>query len=69
MTNQVIDTIQEKGHPVTDPKQTIKEIIRDVKKRGSGHFIAIFPGSNELFSFIPIIENEQFFAAQFPDPI
>lgn len=71
VTDQVIDNLQNntKPQPKTDQQNTIKELIRKVKKDKSGHFIAIAPDSKEFFSFIPIIENEQFFAAQFPDPI
>lgn len=71
VSDQVIDNLQKSTQtvPKQEQQKTIKEIIRQVKKDKSGHFIAIAPDSKELFSFIPIIENEQFFAAQFPDPI
>lgn len=70
VTEQVIDNLQKHIQPQpTDNPRTIKEIIRKVKRAKSGHFIAIAPDSKQLFSFIPIIEKEQFFTAQFPDPI
>ena len=71
VADNVIDNLQQHTKNVTkeNESKTIKEIIGKVKKEKSGHFIAITPDSKELFSFIPIIENEQFFAAQFPDPI
>lgn len=47
----------------------MKTLVKDLKKSGSSSFIGILPERNELFTFIPIIEDNQFFVAQFPDPI
>jgi len=69
VTDQVIDTVEKNTHPETDPKKTIKDVIKNIKQSGSGHFLAVVPDKKELFTFIPINENDQFFVSQFPDPI
>ena len=69
VTEQVIDTVEKSTHFETDSKKLIKDVIKDIKHNGSGHFIAIDPDKKELFSFIPIIENDEFFVSPFPDPI
>ncbi len=69
VTDQVIDSVEKNTHPETDPQKTIKDVIKNIKQSGSGHFLAVVPDKKELFTFIPIIENDQFFASQFPDPI
>lgn len=69
VTEEVIDSVEKNTHSETDPKKNIKDVIKNIKKNGSGHFIGIVPDKKEFFSFIPIIEGDQFFVSQFPDPI
>jgi hypothetical protein len=69
VTDNLIDSVEKKSTNHSDYKKAIKDVIKNIKKSGSGQFLGIIPSTKELFSFIPIIENEQFFAAQFPDPI
>jgi len=69
LTDDFIDNIENKVDPQIDPSKTVKDAIKDVKRNGSGHFMAILPDKKELFSFIPIIEKDQLFASTFPDPI
>ena len=69
VTDEVIESTKQNVHPETDPRKTIKEVIKSIKRTGSGHFIVINPNTKELFSIIPIIDNEQFFVSAFPDPI
>ncbi len=53
----------------TSPEESIKKLTKEIKAGKSSHFIGILPEKKELFSFIPIIENGQFFASFFPDPV
>jgi len=53
----------------TLPEDSIKQYSKEIKAGKSSHFIGIIPDRKELFSFIPIVEDNQFFASPFPDPI
>lgn len=53
----------------TSPEDSIRQLTKEIKAGKSSHFLGIMPDQKEMFSFIPIIEDNQFFASFFPDPI
>ena len=69
VTDSLIETVEKTIDTKTDQKKQFGDVIKHIKRSGSGHFLAVAPDRKELFTFIPIIEGNQFFASQFPDPI
>jgi len=69
VTDDVIESVEKNLDPERIPEKVIKKAISKLKPKDSKHFIAIVPETKELFSFIPIIENDELFASKFPDPI
>lgn len=53
----------------TPPEESIKEQIKKVKKDEDAKFFGINPDTKEMFSFIPIIDDDKFFISTFPDPV
>ncbi|MFN8300174.1 MAG: hypothetical protein U0T75_13810 [Chitinophagales bacterium] len=65
--DDVLETVNQNSR--APEKRTIDEVIRSIKKNGTGEFVGIDTNKKEMFKFIPIIEDGQFFAAQFPEPV
>ncbi len=51
------------------PQDSIKNVIKEIKSGKPSQFFGVRGDKMELFPFIPIIENDQFFASFFPEPI
>jgi hypothetical protein len=69
VTQEVLDTIEKNVASNINPKKATKEIIQNIKKTKSGTFFGISPETGEMFTFVPIVEKDELFAANFPDPI
>jgi len=53
----------------TPPETSIKDYVKKAKKTEDSMFFGINPSTKEMFSFIPIIDNDKFFVSLFPDPV
>jgi hypothetical protein len=69
ITDSVLKNVEENIDYDTPPEFSIKKFAKGIKNGKSSHFIGISPEKKELFSFIPIVEDDQFFVSFFPDPI
>lgn len=69
LADSALKSVENNVDHETSPEESIKRLTKEIKAGKSSHFIGILPDKKELFSFIPIIEDNQFFASFFPDPI
>jgi hypothetical protein len=69
LADSALESIEGNVDNDTPPEESIKKLIKEIKAGKSSQFIGILPNKKELFSFIPIIEDGQFFTSFFPDPI
>jgi len=69
LTDTALKGIESQVDYETPSEESIKQLTKEIKNGESSHFIGVLPHKNEVFSFIPIIEGNQFFTSFFPDPI
>lgn len=69
LTDSALKDVEDNIDRELSPEESIKKLTKEIKAGKSSQFVGIIPNKKELFSFIPIIENNQFFASFFPDPI
>lgn len=69
ITDEVLRSVEENTDTHTGLHEAVQEYVKSIKSGGSGKFVGINPDRKELFTFIPIINGDQFFVSIFPDPI
>lgn len=70
VTDEVLKSIEDNSSSTEESKASFKDVIKQAQQdKFSGQFYGLDPDSKNLFTFIPIIEDERFFISAFPDPI
>lgn len=69
LADSAIQSMETQVDHETTPKESVKKLAKKIKAGKSASFFGINPGTKELFSFVPIIEDNQFFVSLFPEPI
>src|SRR5665647_764094 len=69
LADSAIQSMETQVDHETTPKESVKKLAKEIKAGKSASFFGINPGTKELFSFVPIIEDNQFFVSLFPEPI
>jgi|LSQX01.3.fsa_nt_gb hypothetical protein len=69
VTDELLESVEKNLNQKLEPKQSSAELVKRIRRTGSGHFVAIHPKKKEQFSFIPIITEDHLFTSPFPDPI
>ena len=69
VTDEVLKSVESNTDNTKGFDEAIQEYVRKTKQSGLGQFIGINPEKKEMFTFVPIVEGNQFFVSIFPDPI
>lgn len=69
VTDNVLKSVEANLDTTKGLEEAVKEYVKSIKQGESGQFIGINPTTKEFFTFIPIVEGNQFFVSLFPDPV